>query len=90
MTGYTVFRRTRDSVKGDNPVSELWEIVAVVKANSSEAAIRWYVKSTNEAGVYTATPTRSWKPTAVQVETTTTINFGVPVAAPTLLPVDAA
>jgi hypothetical protein len=56
-----------------------------VAASSSDAAIRAhanrFAKPQDAAGTYVAVPSRSWKPTPVEVDTVTTVKLGEAVTA---------
>lgn len=76
MTAYHVLRL--DLAAADSNTGE--DILALVglgvKAHSAEAAVRTFLEAKPANGIYVAVPARSWKPTAVTVETQTRLRIG--------------
>jgi hypothetical protein len=76
-TKYQVLRLDRPEVRSDDQARatpETWTVYARdVEAHSSSDAIRQTVKAD---GMYAAVPSRSFTPTSVKLETTTTVKLG--------------
>lgn len=52
-----------------------WKEIKVVKAGSSESAIRALAASLKDGGAYVAVPMRNWKPVKPKIETKTTVSL---------------
>jgi hypothetical protein len=79
LTTYIVLRRDDEDGKEIGDMLK-WTVVGRYDAKSADTALRAIATNLldGKAGIFVATPERSWRPVTVRTETTTTIRLDTP------------